>query len=66
MKSASGYYKRLATDPAFAREMSERQRRIGQLSRWDGPEGDLREPAKAAENRAVANVQLTASENQAA
>jgi hypothetical protein len=63
MKSASGYYRRLAADPVFAREMSERQRRIGQ---WNDPEGDLREPAEPAVVGAVANVQDIASENYAA
>ena len=29
VKSADGYFRRLATDPAFAREMSERQRSAG-------------------------------------
>ena len=66
MKSASGYFKRLANDPVFAREMSERQRRIGRLARWDGPECELPSPAEVADDRAVANVQDIAPENQAA
>jgi hypothetical protein len=66
MKSANGYFERLANDPEFAREMSERQRRIGQWPRRGDPEGELREPAKAAVVGAVANVQDIAPENYAA
>ena len=53
VKSASDYFDRLDNDPAFAREMSERQHRIGEWPRSFAYANELRESDRKSETRDI-------------